>query len=672
MFSHSIFMKRFTSIKVSALAVCAVGAGMAHAADISSYGVAKAHLYTQNSEAAPAEVPGTPYAFTAWVDGAIAAITSALVQTPSAFPFELPLNDAASRYETSVPGTLQTLGFVAGNGTYSFTIESENDLISLAQLNHSSTAFPTTVPQISNFTAAQDIDPAASFTLNWNTTSDAPSYRLVITGNEGEVVEQEGSASGFTIPAGTLQPDSSYTGKLRFRKILATDTTSIPGAIGTAELYNETEFTLVTSGGGGGGGGGDTDAPFLFLTSPTIGATGVSVSTAVSFTFTEPMIRAQSIQWSANVNAGAFTYAWGNGDKTLTATYAGGFPANATITWTLNPATFKDLAGNALFAFNLNGSFTTGSGGGSTNDPCNNPGESDGRGFGFLAKTANFVQTGNANPVASGASFAGNYRGASNQTVTAVSVAGPVNRTMETFAGFFFLSEQVASAAALDAAVPAGNYTLSATGAGSASLALGAVSQVPIPKINNLVELAAMNPASAFTLNFAPFTGATANDSISISITEKNGDGEFHAPDPCKNILLPNTATSVTIPAGAFKAGAQYQGSISFSKGAGFNTNTIPGTTVYANATAQTEFGFTLGGGPQPTALRWTSIRRNANGTLSFILTADAGANVVIEGGDGSPLGWLQAGAGIATGGTFEFVVDPRLQTSRLYRAKKL
>ena len=114
------------------------------------------------------------------------------------------------------------------------------------------------------------------------------------------------------------------------------------------------------------------------------------------------------------------------------------------------------------------------------------------------------MQTGNANPVAKNASFVGNYRGASNQTVTAVSVSGPVNRTMETFAGFFFLSQESTSAAAIDADVPAGNYTLNAAGAGSATLALGAVSQVPIPKINNLAELAAMNRQAEIFLRVNP------------------------------------------------------------------------------------------------------------------------------------------------------------------------
>jgi hypothetical protein len=269
------------------------------------------------------------------------------------------------------------------------------------------------------------------------------------------------------------------------------------------------------------------------------------------------------------------------------------------------------------------------------------------------------------------AMFQASFKGASNQTVTAVTMSGPVNRAMQGFAGFFFISEEGSSAAALDAAFPAGNYTLNATGAGSATVALGSVGTVPVPKINNLVELGSMNAGNAFTLTFAPFTGVTANDSIFISINEVNGTGQFYAPDFCRNILLPNTATSVVIPANTFKAGARYEGSITFSKGNGFNTNAINGVTTYATVSAVTEFGFETGGGPQPAAPRWTTIRRNGNGTITFVLTAQAGANLVIEGGEAGG-SWTQAGAGVATGGTFEFTVDPRLQPRRLYRARVL
>lgn len=666
-------MKRHSSIDLLALVACAALAAGSHAADVSSYGVAKAHLFIQSSSAAPVEQPGAPYALAVWVEGDIDAITGATVQSPLGFPLDLDLNDAGTRFEAVAPVTAETLDFLAPNGTYSFNIESDNDLISLAQLSLSGSAFPATIPQISNFDAAQEIDAGAAFTLNWNTQSDAPAFRLVIVDDSGaEVIVEEGSAAGFTIPAGTLAADSSYVGRLRFRKLLGSDTASIPGAIGTAELYNETEFEIST-GAGGGGPGGDTTPPVLFLTAPANGATGIAPSAPVSFIFSEPMQAAQSIQWSANVNAGALNYAWSNGGKTLTATLAGGFPANATITWSLNSAAFKDVAGNALVAFNLSGSFTTGTGGGPA-DPCNGSGGFDGRGSGSVSKLAFYEQTGNNNPVPSAempAAFFASYAAASNHTVTAVSIMGPVNRTLQkNILGQFFFSEEAQTAAGLDAAFPAGNYTLNATGAGSATVALGGVAQVPVPKVNNLVELGNMNPANAFTLTFAPFTGAGASDGISISITREGGSNVFSAPDFCKNILLPNTATSVVIPANTFQAGGKYVGSITFSKSV-FNTNSIAGTTVTGGVSASTEFGFTAPSGTTGTQPRWTSIRRNANGTISFFLTAEAGANLLIEGSDLSGA-WLQAGAGLATGGTFEFIVDPRLQPRRLFRAKAL
>lgn len=675
------FMKRSSCAKfLGSLAGALLLPGLAHGADVQSYSVAKGHLFTQNSPAAPS-AQLLAYVFAATVEGDLNAITAATISPPSGLTGALPLdlNSAGTRFELRFPSTdLTTLGFLFSDGSYSFVIDSDNDVISLAQLSLTGAAFPTAIPQLANFDAAQNINASASFTLNWNALGDASRYVLTVTGDEGEVIREEGIGSSFVIPAGTLAADSSYTAQLQFVKESRRDTTMIPGATGIAGFFNETEFTLSTS--AGNGGGGDTTPPFLFLSSPASGAVSVTTDTAVRFTFSEPMAPLQSIQWSANVTASSFSYSWDAAGRVLTATYAGGFPQNATITWLLNPtvsgaSNFRDVAGNLLPSAVFQGSFTTGSGGGST-DPCNGSGSDDGRGYGSVFKALTYVQTGNAAPVLDpeiGAALSASFKGASNQNVTAVSLSGPAGmKSLMSFFGFFLLSDSFNSPAALEVAYPSGNYMLSATGAGTASVSLGVTGQTPIPRIDNFSELTTMNAATDFTLRFAPFTGAGANDRIQISISGGSGDGEFEAPDLCRNRPLPNTATSVVIPANTFKSGATYSGTISFFRSGTYDTNAINGVTISSGISVSTQFEFTIGGGNPPSPPRWTTIRRNLDGTLTFTVTADAGARLLIEGTGPLGNGWTPVNTVTAVNGSYELTVDPSAQRYRLFRATAL
>jgi hypothetical protein len=668
---------RFGSLSSGVVATLLITFGTSQAADVRSFTAAKGRVYTQSSAAAP--VPQqSPFVFRATVEGDLSAISGATVRPPSAFAseIEIPPNDAGTRLELSMPfPDLTSMGFIFGSGDYRFTFDTDSSGFDLAQLTLSGTVFPTAIPQIANFTVSANAD----FTLNWNGIGDATGWGLIINGPDGEVFAETGTGTNLTIPGGTLDTDTLYTARLRFFKELDSETQAVPGAIGTAELFNETEFTIET--GAGGGGGGDTSPPILFSTTPVNNAVNTPINSTVTFNFSEAMAQTHAITWSPNVNANGFSYQWSNGGRSLVATYNGNLPANATITWQLNatpsnPANFRDLAGNQLPSGVFQGSFTTGTSVSDPNDPCNpNGGGDDGRGFGTLTKALNFVQTGNNAPVVDAemaAVFTGMYRGASNQNVTAVTVSGPAgNKAMSNLFVFYFLSETYSSGAALETAVPVGNYTINATGAGSATVALGNPTQLPVPRINNLVELGSMNVSNNFTLNFAPFTGAGANDSIFISISEDDGNGEFHAPDICKNIQLPVTATSVVIPANTFQVGKKYSGSISFNRNGTFNENAIAGTTVSSSTSVTTKFGFTASGGgnQQPTAPRWTSSRRNANGTLSFTVTADIGARLVIESTTNFS-SWTPVVTNTVVTGSYELTVDPAQAQRAIYRAR--
>jgi hypothetical protein len=423
------------------------------------------------------------------------------------------------------------------------------------------------------------------------------------------------------------------------------------------------------------------EGPSLLFHTPDDGATGVAPNGPVTFFFSEPMAQTHSIEWSANVNTAGLTYSWQFG-QALMVTAQGGFPANATVTWKLNPtagnaANFKSASGTELPVGQFQGSFTTagGSDPGDPNDPCDPNGGDNGLGFGAIYKGVNYTQSGDQAPVLDpemAAAFSASYRGASNQNVTAVSVAGPAGtmNLTNTF-GFFLGNREFATPEALDAAFPAGDYTVTATGAGSATLAFGNTTQIPTPRFNNLPALTGMDPAQAFTLTFAPFNGAGANDSIFININAADDTNEFHAPDFCKNIELPNTATSVVIPANTFKAGQQLRGQISFSRNS-FDTNSIPSTSLSGGVSKTTSFGLTLDGGEEPRAPMWTTITRNPDGTLSYTITGDTGLNIGIEASETLTGGWTQVSTGLLAGGSFQFIVNPNTPTKRFYRARVL
>ena len=180
-----------------------------------------------------------------------------------------------------------------------------------------------------------------------------------------------------------------------------------------------------------------------------------------------------------------------------------------------------------------------------------------------------------------------------------------------------------------------------------------------------------MDVTRDFTLNFAAFTGAGANDGIFLEISGDEGQGEFRAPDPCVPRELPNTATSVVIPANTFKAGQEYRGSISFSR-ASQDSTSVPNTTIVAGLSARTSFDFTIGGGTTPRAPMWSSIVRNQDGTITYTIQGDTGLSLSIESSNIATGGWSQLNTAVLTSGSHQITVNPADSDMRFIRARVL
>ncbi len=113
-------------------------------------------------------------------------------------------------------------------------------------------------PQITDFTAAQSVNPSQPFTLTWNTFTNGGStdwvFLSIPLGNTqafqspiyGQSNTLTGTASSFTIPAGTLQPNTNYNASLLFGHVVPTTNGVI---INVAGIGSVTGFTISTRAG---------------------------------------------------------------------------------------------------------------------------------------------------------------------------------------------------------------------------------------------------------------------------------------------------------------------------------------------------------------------------------------------------------------------------------------
>jgi len=658
----------------------------ARGADVSEYSVSKGRLFTQTSAVQVAPTARLPYAFRFAVYGQVSAVTKAGVIPPPPFATEIPLPPAGTnRFLYAFPGAnLAALNLFFADGTYLFKLASAGDGSHEAGLAMSGSAFPVETPMIANYEAAQGINAGADFTLNFN-GSESGRFELEIEKDGAQaavLLRSMGGGGSFVIPAGALAVNSKYKGKLRFLNVLDEDTTSYPGATGLAYLYNETEFAMVTA--------ADAVPPALASANPAPGSSSNSPALPVIFTFSEAMQPVQAIEWSANVNAGSLSYDWLS-DRILRASALTGFPANATINWKLNPAAgnasnFRDKAGNALPM--TEGSFGTSA----APDPCAPETNGVPQGFAVIQKGMRYTQTGNADPVpdvAGLAFFSANYRATPAQVVSGVTLAGTKGTIMLTnLLGIYSATLGHATMAQLEAAAPAGSYTLTATGAGSATLTLPALAvlglqdggrirggaQGKLPHISNLAEFAATDPSQPFTLRFENlFAGERISRDMSLAIEISDGAGaDFSAPDACKGIELGAGAVSVVIPANTFKLGSSLRGSIAFARTV-IDEGSIPLTVVSAGVAASSRFEVTLAGGGQAAGLKFTEFTRSLNGTIRGVVTADPGTTVVIEVTE-EFRNWTAVSTNVIEGGrrgggTAQFSLDSRASSHRYYRA---
>lgn len=656
------------------------------AADVASYGMGKGQAFSQNSSADPAPASGSSFFFYAFANAQEAGtIQFVFLQTPNGgFKFLTPNSDGSAVTLQENFASQAALDGAFPNGEYMFTITTDNDNTTPVTLALTDGPLPLEAPHISNYAATQSIDPGGAFTLTWDPLADgaaADLLQLVIedstgsmvfsTGGTGQPGALNGTATSAVIPGGTLSAGETYTARLLFQKIITQDTAGYPGALGLTTTAKETSLLIKAA-----GASTDNTPPALISSSPVNNATGILVDTEVLFTFSEAMGAGSAIAWSANITPANFNCSWSVDKRTFTCRYQGNLPANAVVTWVLNPpgtgATgFTDLAGNPLPENVFNGRFTT-------TCQSNQAGASS---F-FLSKSISYVQSPNSQPTLQSpdpASFLANVAAPSGRPLSTVTLRLPNGNTQNLsniFGSSFFAIDSFNTIEALEARYPSGTYTLTMNEQGGAShvgtLNLPSSSFPPIPTINNLTAGQSINPDANFTLRWDPFSGATAQNGIFLTITEEGNGVVFVAPEPCIPRILNPTDTSIVIPAGTFKSGKTYNATLSFSTFTDQDNSGFPGTPGSASLSKDTTFILrTTGQTQQPPAPRFTLLSLRPTGAAHLRLEGQAGVNYQIE-GSFDLITWVPV---TTTGGAAIFDFDDNeasFSNQRFYRARSL
>ncbi|MEP6663246.1 MAG: hypothetical protein ABJC04_06230 [Verrucomicrobiota bacterium] len=230
------------------------------AGDISFFGLFKMQNFNQTNNAAPVADSVAPFGFQCNVDSSGPdLITDASVQLPGGGSRTLLADGSDSFAFRESFSSLSALNSSYGTGTYTLTVNSENDF-NFAQLSLPSDAYPST-PQITNYTAAQAVDSSNNFVVLWQAfaggtandfiqltirdSSDNPVFR---SGDFGSPGAFNGTNSSALIPANTLFTGETYNGELLFARLTTIDSTSIPGATGVVAFTKRTRFSLKTTG----------------------------------------------------------------------------------------------------------------------------------------------------------------------------------------------------------------------------------------------------------------------------------------------------------------------------------------------------------------------------------------------------------------------------------------
>lgn len=293
-------------------------------------------------------------------------------------------------------------------------------------------------------------------------------------------------------------------------------------------------------------------ATTIVSTVPSNGATGVSPTAAVVFTFStamNPTATTADFLDTTAFESPTMTFAWSAGNTVLTCRPSDGFANNHTIQWNVSG---QDAVGNSLTG-TTTGSFTT------------VPGVNGGSGTNAVSifqvtKYAVYGQASSAALSFTTYEFFAQTVLASNRTATSITVTIPVTASVvsldedalqpQRFSAATFMPNQTT----FDTTFPIGNYVFNVTPAQQVTVNLPNFSQPNIPVIGNYNAAQTIDPSQPFTLMWNTYSNAAGKDWILLNISAASGGTLFQTPLFDQPGSLSGSATGVTIPAGVLPA----------------------------------------------------------------------------------------------------------------------
>ena len=235
------------------------GSGGSGTNAITMFSVGKAHVYNQTSTGLPALDVDFSYAFNANTTlSSNRTATNVVLTLPTSAVSNLMQNLVRpemfflSDYDTN----LATFDVTFPAGDYSFQVKAVSSNQTVAVNLPTAAAMPQPgAPHVNNYAAAQVVDPNQPFVLGWDAFAGGTANDYIAveidnaygSANPGLPGALTGTATSFTIPAGTLQPNSTYDSDIAFyRFVAATNGTSYSTLAYRATL---TRFTLITTSG---------------------------------------------------------------------------------------------------------------------------------------------------------------------------------------------------------------------------------------------------------------------------------------------------------------------------------------------------------------------------------------------------------------------------------------
>jgi methionine-rich copper-binding protein CopC len=372
--------------------------------------------------------------------------------------------------------------------------------------------------------------------------------------------------------------------------------------------------------------------PTIVSVVPASGATGVSTSAQVVFTFSGEMdtnFTTATFYNETNFTAVSTESTWSVGNTVLTCTPTPSWPSG-TILWEVDG---QDTNGDSLAGVPV-GTFTVGSGGGGT--PCSGVAAHTNTSF-TLDESWLYVQTSAATPVLNPEtpySVLAEVSLISNLTASAaglVLASGGVSNLNSDFVdpGTFIGDYLETNLTTLNSTWPNGTYTFDLTNPSPSFPSVPVtwnLAQPNVPTIANWAATQAVDSTKAFTLTWNSFSNRIANtNEIGVNIGY----------DPCAGTgftsNLPGNATSVTIPANVLSPGSNYANSILVFINVKGATNTSPKYT--SGAVRGTETSFTLitiggGGGGTGASLGASSLSKS---NFTFSISGTAGKKLTVQ-----------------------------------------